>query len=101
MDSPTTWLASNGFHRTADYATRDYGNNYTRPTSYSGVQGTCDSPKFRDDGTVRNGLVPGNGAAYNMNLQLKEPNPEILQLYYGLWPYLGWGTYVEWWHNTY
>lgn len=39
--------------------------------------------------TARNGTVPGTGAPFNMNLQFKEPNPEILELYYGLWPYLG------------
>jgi hypothetical protein len=98
--SATTWLTSNGFHKTSDYATGDYGNNYTRATSYSGVQGTCDSPKFRDDGTVRSGTTPA-GAAYTMNLQLKEPNPEVLDSYYGAWPYLGWATYVRWWHATY
>lgn len=100
QSSPTTWLTSNGFHITANYATGAYGINYTRPTFYSGVQGTCDSPKFRDDGTVANGTT-STGAPYNMNLQFKEPNPEILEPYYGLWPYLGWGTYVQWWHNTY
>jgi hypothetical protein len=86
------WLTKNGFHKTASYATGNYGNNYTRQTSYSGVQGTCDSPKFRDDGTVE--------ATTKMNIQYKEPNPEVLELYYGPWPYLGWADYVKWWHDT-
>ncbi len=98
--APSSWLLNNGFHVTASYATGNYQNNYTRETFYSGVQGTCDSPKFRDDGTAGNGTT-SNGAFYNMNIQYKEPNPEILELYYGLWSYLGWGTYVQWWHNTY
>jgi hypothetical protein len=100
QSSPDTWLTTNGFHRTARYATQSYGVNYTRETFYSGVQGTCDSPKFRDDGTVASGTTSA-GARYTMNLQLKEPNPEILESYYGRWPYLGWGTYVQWWHNNY
>jgi hypothetical protein len=87
------WLLGNGFHLTASYASSAPGYNYTRATSYSGVQGTCDSPKFRDDGTVN--------TATSMNIQYKEPNPEILELYYGLWPYLGWGDYVQWWHGKY
>lgn len=92
-----TWLTSNGFHTTIGYATTAaYRYNYTRPTYYSGVQGTCDSPKFRDDGTVNE----PNGT-YTMNIQYKEPNPEIFEPYYGLWPYGGWGQYVNWWHNTY
>ncbi len=74
------WLLTNGFHSTQDYATGNYENNYTRPTFYKGVEGTCDSPKFRDDGTVT--------GTYSMNIQYKEPNPEVLN--YGNWPYLGW-----------
>lgn len=85
------WLLNNGFHKTWPYATGNYGINYTRPTYYSGVQGVCDSPKFRDEGKV--------SGTYTMNLQYKEPNPEILEPYYGLWPYSGWGNYVNWWHT--
>jgi len=85
------WLLTNGFHKTGDYATGNYRNNYTRSTFYRGVEGTCDSPKFRDDGTVT--------TTYNMNIQYKEPNPEVLD--YGNWPYLGWGEYVNWWHANY
>jgi len=74
------------------YATGNYGINYTRPTYYSGVQGTCDSPKFRDEGKVLD--------TYKMTIQYKEPNPEIFESYYGIWPYAGWGQYVNWWHLT-
>ncbi len=88
------WLIRNGFHITFDYATSAaYGDNYTRQTSYSGVDGICDSPKFRDDGTLTTGTS-------NLNIQYKEPNPEIFEPYYGLWPYSGWGQYVNWWHSN-
>lgn len=53
----------------------------TRPTYYSGVQGVCDSPKFKDNGKV--------SETYTMNIQYKEPNSEIFEPYYGLWPYSG------------
>lgn len=55
------------------------------------MQGVCDNPKFRDDGKV--------SGTYTMNIQYKEPNSEILEPYYGLWPYSGWGEYVNWWHE--
>ena len=77
------------------------------PKYYTGVQGTCDSPKFRDEGKV--GSNSNNGYYYNMVLQglnpsqsKVEPNPEVFETwYYGYWPYSAWGEYVAWWHNTY
>ncbi|WP_059002526.1 hypothetical protein [Leptolyngbya sp. NIES-2104] len=61
MSNPAGWLTSNGFHLTKYYAAflGSYGNSYTRPTFYSGVQGTCDSPKFRDEGKTETGTKKG------------------------------------------
>lgn len=40
------------------------------------------------------------GAHYSTYSQT-EPNPEIWDSYYGYHPYLGWDSYVAWWHNRY
>lgn len=82
-----------GFHHTAEYAC-GYGNcsthDFTRGRSYTGPYGTCSSPRFRDHGRIWTSTTFG--------IQYGEPNPEILSY---SWPYWNWGSYVQWWHNTY
>lgn len=110
MSDPEGWLKANGFRLTPSYAAYGgtYGYRWTRPSYYTGVQGTCDSPKFRDDGIRSQGATYKDGYLYNMTLQglapqnaQTEPNPEIFESYYGYWPYSAWGEYVNWWHRTY
>jgi len=91
--NPESTLISLGFHHTAPYAC-GYGNcstaDFTRGRSYTGPYGTCASPRFRD-----HGRITGSTA---FRIQYGEPNPEILSY---SWPYWNWGSYVQWWHNTY
>ena len=84
-----SYFFSNGFHRTAAYATDIYPDDYTRDRGYQGPYGYCSSPRFRDQGQ-------DFGSSYTR--QNGEPNPEILGYW---WPYWNWGAYVYWWHTAF
>lgn len=90
-----TYFRNQGFHPTDKYACGMSGlgqcpTDWTKSRSYSNALGTCTAPAFRNQG-LETGTTTGWA-------QYGEPNPEILG--YG-WPYWGWGSYVEWWHDTY
>jgi hypothetical protein len=92
---PAGTLVSFGFHVTAGYAcggsfSSSCTGDYTRGRLYNGPYGTCATPRFRDHGRVVD--------SDTYNIQLGEPNPEILSY---TWPYWNWGSYVQWWHDNY
>lgn len=91
--NPHKALKKAGFHKTAGYAcgARGYkcANDFTQGRGISTKYGYCKSPRFRNQGYVH--------TKKTYWIQYGEPNPEIHKY---SWPYLTWGTYVKWWHDT-
>lgn len=91
-----TYFTKQGFHPTAGYACgasnplSHCASDWTQSRSYANALGVCAAPAFRNQG-YETGTLTGW-------IQYGEPNPEIAGYN---WPYWNWGSYVQWWHNTY
>ena len=101
--NPPQALINYGFHLTVGYACGNWISagypcniDYTRDRSYSGANGFCTTPLFRDQGQI------DQTKKNSYWIQFAEPNPEVYRSdIIKLYPEWDWDAYVFWWHQSF